>query len=86
MTTSLNHTNVSGFGTFSAYIDGSDVKVDFHPNAIGIGTTAVVNAVVVAQSNESTTSESGIDLKHARLESRSTKYTCFGISYSTSGW
>jgi len=78
MTTSLNHTNVSGFGTFSAYIDGSDVKVDFHPNAIGIGTTAVVNAVVVAQSNESTTSESGIDLKHARLESRSTNIPASG--------
>jgi len=78
MTTSLNHSNVSGFGTFSAYIDGSDVKVDFHPNAIGIGTTAVVNAIVVAQSNESTTSESGIDLKHARLESRSTNIPASG--------
>ena len=45
---------------------------------IGIGTTAIVNAVVVAQSNESTTSESGIDLKHARLESRSTNIPASG--------
>ena len=78
MTTSLNNSNVSGFGTFSAYIAGSDVKVDFHPNAIGIGTTAVVNAIVVAQSNESTTSESFVDLKHARLESRSTNIPASG--------
>jgi len=78
MTTSLNKSNVSGFGTFSAYISGSDVKVDFHPNAIGIGTTAVVNAIVVAQSNESTTSESFVDLKHARLESRSTNIAASG--------
>jgi len=78
MTTSLSNTSVGGFGTFSAYIDGSDVKVDFHPNAIGIGTTAVVNAIVVAQSNESTTSESSVDLKHARLESRSTNIPASG--------
>ena len=54
MTTSLNNANVSGFGTFSAYIDGSDVKVDFHPNAIGIGTTAVINAVAHASLSKHT--------------------------------
>ena len=78
MTTTLNNANIPGFGTYSAYIDGSNFKVDFHPDSVGIGTTVLVNALVVAQSNESTTSESAIDLKHARLESRSTNIAASG--------
>ena len=78
MTTTLNNANVPGFGTYSAYLDGSVVKIDFHPDSVGIGTTAIANAIVVAQSNQSTTSESAIDLKHARLESRSTNIAASG--------
>ena len=70
LTTTLTPWANSGFGTYSAYIDGSNVKVDFHPNA-GIGTTAVVNTVNVAMAAAAT----GIgtaDLKHARIEARTT--------------
>ena len=70
LTTTLTPWANSGFGTYSAYIDGGNVKVDFHPNA-GIGTTAVVNTVNVAMAAAST----GIgtaDLKHARIEARTT--------------
>ena len=35
------------FGTYYPYIDGTDLKVDFVPNA-GIGTTCVVNTIYVA--------------------------------------
>ena len=77
MTTTLNNANVAGFGTYSAAINGSKVEIDFHPNT-GIGTTAVVNALVIANSNQSTTSQSSIDLKHARLESRSTNIAASG--------
>ena len=70
LTTTLTPWANSGFGTYSAYIDGGNVKVDFHPNA-GIGTTAVVNTVNVAMAAAAT----GIgtaDLKHARLEAKTT--------------
>ena len=70
LSTTLTPWANSGFGTYSAYIDGSNVKVDFHPNA-GIGTTAVVNTVNVAMAAAAT----GIgtaDLKHARIEARTT--------------
>ena len=70
LTTTLTPWANSGFGTYSAYIDGGNVKVDFHPNA-GIGTTAVVNTVNVAMAAAAT----GIgtaDLKHARIEARTT--------------
>ena len=62
----------SGFGTYSAYIDGSNVKLDWFPDSsrAGIGTTAVVNTINVALA--ATTGSSGtIDLKHARLKSSS---------------
>jgi hypothetical protein len=70
LTTTLTPWASSGFGTYRAYIDGSNVKVDFYPNA-GIGTTAVVNTVNVAMAAAAT----GIgtaDLKHARIEARTT--------------
>ena len=67
----------AGFGTYSAYIDGSDLKVDFIPNA-GIGTTAVVNTIQVAISNASTSGIGTVDLRHAKLETRTTTIASSG--------
>ena len=77
MTTTLNNANVAGFGTYSAEISGDNLNINFHPD-VGIGTTAVVNALVVANSNESVSAASTIDLKHARLTSRSTQIASSG--------
>ena len=63
----------SGLGTYSAYIDGSNIKLDWFPSQThaGIGTTSVVNTVQVAIAK--TVGSSGtVDLKHARLKSSST--------------
>ena len=64
----------AGLGTYSAYIDGSNVKVDWFPSQTnaGIGTTAVVNTVQVAIASDVYTGTGTIDLKHARLKSTST--------------
>ena len=62
----------AGFGTYSAYYDGSNVKVDWFPDQTnaGIGTTAVVNTIQVSMA--ATVGAGGtIDLKHARLRSNS---------------
>ena len=64
-----------GFGTYSAYIDGANVKLDWFPDSsrAGIGTTAVVNTVQVALAATGSLGAQGtIDLKHARLQSTPT--------------
>ena len=72
MTTTVSPSNtVPGFGTYSAYIDSSTVKVDFHPNT-GIGTTAVINTMGVFLPHEITSGINTVDMKHARLEGRTT--------------
>ena len=75
LTTSPGGISAVGFGTYDAYIDGSSIKVDFTPS--GIGTNAVVNAVVVGLSSLSS-GTSTLDLKHARLESTTTNITSSG--------
>ena len=65
----------SGLGTYSAYISGSNVKLDWFPSQThaGIGTTAVVNTVTVALAQTGSLGAQGtIDLKHARLQSTPT--------------
>tara|TARA_B100000700_G_scaffold126444_2_gene141578 strand:- start:8009 stop:22378 length:14370 start_codon:yes stop_codon:yes gene_type:complete len=58
----------AGFGTYYPYIDGTDLKVDFVPNA-GIGTTCVVNTIYVAIAQ--TSSGIGtIQMNHALIEAR----------------
>ena len=66
---------ISGMGTYSAYIDGSNVKLDWFPDATnaGIGTTAIVNTVNVSLASTGADGAEGtIDLKHARLQSTPT--------------
>ena len=65
-----------GFGTYIARLDGGQIKVDFVP-ASGIGTTGVINTVVVGLSSSST-GTANLDLKHARLESRVTSISSSG--------
>ena len=71
LSTSIGELSAAGFGTYNAYLDGSNLKVDFHPE-VGIGTTSVVNTIVVGLSTASS-GISTIDMKHARLESRITQ-------------
>tara|TARA_Y100000592_G_scaffold67453_1_gene104793 strand:- start:1473 stop:14264 length:12792 start_codon:yes stop_codon:yes gene_type:complete len=75
LTTSPGGLSATGFGTYTAYLDGSNIKVDFNPS--GIGTNAVVNAIVVGLSSVSS-GISTLDLKHARLQSTTTNITSSG--------
>ena len=75
LSTSPGGFSATGFGSYEAYLSGSNVRVDFIPS--GIGTNAVVNSIVVGLSSVA----SGIttlDLKHARLESRTTNISSSG--------
>ena len=76
LSTSIGEASAAGFGTYHAYLDGTDLKVDFHPE-VGIGTTSVVNTVVVGLSTASS-GISTVDMKHARLESRITQISSSG--------
>ena len=75
LTTSPGGLSATGFGTYTAYLDGSNIKVDFNPS--GIGTTAVVNTIVVGLSSVSS-GISTLDLKHARLQSTTTNIASSG--------
>ena len=66
LTTSPSGYSAIGFGTYTARLDGSNIKVDFNPS--GIGTNAIVNTIVVGLSSISS-GISTVDIKHARLQS-----------------
>ena len=76
LTTSPGSYSATGFGTYTAYLDGSNIKLDFNPSA-GIGTNGVVNTVVVGLSSISS-GISTLDMKHARLQSSITNITSSG--------
>jgi len=76
LTTSSGSYSATGFGTYTAYLSGSNIKLDFNPSA-GIGTNAVVNTIVVGLSSVSS-GNSTLDMKHARLQSRTTNITSSG--------
>ena len=76
LTTSPGGISATGFGTYTAYLDGSNIKVDFNPS-VGIGTTAVVNTMVVGLSSVSS-GISTLDMKHARLQSTTTNIVSSG--------
>jgi hypothetical protein len=71
---------IPGFGTYSGYIDGSLIKIDFHPHnsTAGVGTTSIVNTIQVAISSETSTGIGTFDMKHAKLEGRSTSISASG--------
>ena len=65
----------AGLGTYSAYISGSNVKIDWFPSQThaGIGTTAVVNTIQVSMGATGSLGAQGtIDLKHGRFQSTPT--------------
>ena len=76
LTTNNSPLSATGFGTYTAYLSGGQIKVDFNPSA-GIGTTAVVNTMVVGLSSVST-GTSFTDMKHARIESKITSISASG--------
>ena len=75
LTTSTGGLSAIGFGTYTAYLDGSNIKLDYNPS--GIGTNAVVNTIVVGLSSI-TSGISTVDLKHARLQSTMTDIASSG--------
>jgi hypothetical protein len=59
----------SGLGTYYSYLSGSQLKVDFTPN---VGIAATINTVQVAFASTIIVGVGTHDMKHARLEGRST--------------
>ena len=76
LTTNGGGTSATGFGTYTAYLSGGQLKVDFNPS-VGIGTTGVVNTIVAGLSSSSTGTVN-LDMKHARLESKVTSISSSG--------
>ena len=66
------------FGTYHAYVDGANLKVDFIPTATGIGTTGAINTVQVGLATDSVTGIGTLDLRHAQLEGRTTSISASG--------
>ena len=74
------YVNRTGMGTYSGYIDGELLKIDFHPNdGVGIGTTGAINTMLIGVASSEYSGISTVELKHAILESR-----CTGIGSTTS--
>ena len=62
-----------GLGTYYPYYSGSKLNVDFIPNAgVGIGTTGAINTILVGLANSSYSGIGTINMKHARIEARTT--------------
>jgi hypothetical protein len=68
---SLTSYSSTGLGTYYPYLSGGQLKVDFTPNA-QVTTTVNVNAIQVAFASTTTVGVGTYDMKHARLEGRST--------------
>jgi hypothetical protein len=67
-------TNITGFGTFNAYVDGSNIDVDLIPS-VGVGLT--VNTSIIATSDN--TGVAGTTyLNSAKLDSKFTSITASG--------
>ena len=75
VTTNPGFFGISGFGTYNPYISGSNLIVDFIPNA---GVAATINTIQVAITSEGTSGIGTVDLKHARLEARTTTIASSG--------
>jgi len=66
LNTNLREESLSGFGTYNAYISGSNVILDFIPNAGIAGTVNLINTLITDSTGSTTNSE--ITLNHAVLE------------------
>lgn len=68
-THSFDSYSSSGLGTYYPYLSGSELKVDFTPN---VGIAVTINTIQVAFGNTTSVGIGTYDMKHARLEGRST--------------
>ena len=78
LSTSIGEYSITGLGTYHAYIDGSNLKVDFIPTAVGIATTGSINTVVVGLSSDTFTGIGTINLRRSKLEGRTTSISSSG--------
>ena len=78
LTTNLGGSAATGLGTYHAYVDGANLKVDFIPTATGIGTTGAINTVQVGLATNSITGSGSLDLRHAQLEGKVTSISASG--------
>lgn len=78
LTTGAGGFPLTGLGTYHAYLDGSNIKVDFISEAVGIATTGALNTIFFANSDSTTTGIGTIELDRARLEGRSTTIVASG--------
>ena len=78
LTTGAGAFPLTGLGTYHAYLDGSNIKVDFISEAVGIATTGALNTIFFANSDSTTTGIGTIELDRARLEGRTTSISASG--------
>ena len=77
VSTDQNPFETPGLGTYRGYISGGEVKIDFAP-AVGIGTTSIVNTVQVLMCDDNSSGVGTEDLRHARLEGKTTNIAASG--------
>ena len=78
LATSIGDYSETGLGTYHAYIDGTNLKVDFIPTSVGIATTGAINTVVVGLSSNTFTGIGTINLRRSQIEGRSTTISSSG--------
>ena len=68
-----------GLGTYYPYYSGSNLNVDFIPSSgVGIGTTGAINTILVGLANSTSSGIGTINMKHARIEARTTTISASG--------
>ena len=75
LTTNLTGYSAAGLGTYNAYVEGSSLKVDFIPSAVGIATTGVINTIQVGLATDTSTGIGTISLSRSKIEARTTSIT-----------
>ena len=79
LNTSLTGDADVGLGTYSAEFVGSNLEIRFHPRSgVGIGTTGVINTIQVGLTTAGITGIGTVDMKHARIEGRTTSISSSG--------
>ena len=79
LNTSLTGDADVGLGTYSAAFVGSNLEIRFHPRSgVGIGTTGVINTIQVGLTTAGITGIGTVDMKHARIEGRTTSISSSG--------
>lgn len=77
LTTTIGGYSAAGLGTYYAYLDGSNLKVDFVPEA-GIGQTGVINTIQVGLATDTITGVGTADLSYSKIKAETTSITSSG--------